>query len=156
MIDLKLGLLALAAVGATGAAGVGALRAHGHGCFRGHGSHAMMEKFVDFTLNEKLDEIRASDVQKQKIREIKDRLVREGKALHDDRDSFRQQIVTLLAQDEPDAEKVRNLVQQRTEAFTRFADDATGAVLELHGVLTPDQRKQLLADLREHMEAHQR
>ena len=156
MIDLKLGLLALAAVGATGVLGAGALRAHGHGGFPGHGSHAMMEKFIDFTLNEKLDEIQASEVQKQKVREIKDRLVLEGKALHDDRDGFRQQIVSLLAQDEPDTARVRALVQQRTEAFTHFADDATDAVLELHGVLTPEQRKKLLADLQAHLESHGR
>jgi Spy/CpxP family protein refolding chaperone len=154
MIDLKVGLLALATVGAAGALGAGALR--GHGGFHGHRSHAMMEKFIDFTLNQKLDEIQATEAQKQKVHEIKDRLVGEGKALHDDRDDFRKQIVALLAQDEPDAARIRALVQQRTEAFTRFAGEATDAVLELHGVLTPDQRKQLLAHVQEHMEAHGR
>jgi len=153
MIDAKVALLGLALVGTSGALGSGAL--HAHGGFRGHRNHALMQKFVDFAVNEKLDEIGANDAQRQKVREIKDRLLREGKALHQDRDTFCQQLTALLAQDEPDAAQLRSLVRERTTAFTRFADDATDAVLELHGVFTPEQRKQLMADLREHLDAHQ-
>lgn len=154
MIDLKVGLLAVTAVGATGALGVGALCAHGEGGFHGRAGHAMMEKFVDFTLDEKLDEIQATDQQKQRIHEIKDRLVREGEALHEDREAVGKEIVTLLAQDQPDADRVRALVRQRTAAFTRFGDDVAQAALEVHGLLTPDQRSRVRADLREHLEHH--
>jgi len=45
-------------------------------------------------------------------------------------------------------------VRERTEALTRFADEVADAVVELHGILTPEQRKQLLADAREHMARH--
>ena len=153
MIDAKVALLSLALVGTSGALGFGALRAHGG--LRGHRNHAMMEKFIDFTVNQKLDEIQASDAQKQKVGEVKDRLLREAKALHEDREPLREQLTALLAQDEPDAAKLRSLVRERTVAFTRFADDITEAVLELHGVFSPGQRKQLMAGLREHLDAHQ-
>jgi len=51
---------------------------------------------------------------------------------------------------------VKALVHERTEALTRFADEAADALVELHGAFTPDQRKQLLADAREHMARHRR
>ena len=113
----------------------------------------MMHKFVDFVVNEKLDEIGATDAQKQKVREIKDRLLKDARALHQDHAGLHQELLGLLEQDNPDPARLRAFVHERTEAMTRFADEAADAAIELHGVLTPEQRKKLLADLREHAEA---
>lgn len=151
MIDLKLAALAMAVSGA-GILGVGAYRSHGG--FRGHGAGALMRKFIDFAVNEKLDEVGASEAQKQKVREIKDRLVKEAHALRDDRKAFRDELLSILEQDNPDAAQLKAAVRQRTEAFGRLAEDAADAVIELHGVFTPEQRKKLLAEAREHMARH--
>ena len=155
MIGTKMAVLALAA-GGVGVLGVGALHLQAHGGFRGHRDHAMMHKFIDFAVNEKLDEIGATDTQKQKVREIKDRLVKDGKALHQDHAALHQELLGLLEQDTPDPVRLKSLVHERTEALTRFADEATDAVIELHGLFTPEQRKKLLADLKEHLEERHR
>jgi periplasmic protein CpxP/Spy len=149
----KLALAALAvAVTGTGALGLGVYRAHADGGFRGHGRrHEMLAKFIDFAVNEKLEEIQATPEQRQKVLELKDRLMAQGKALHDERGEVRQQVLALLSQDDLDEEQVRSLVKERTEAITRLADTAADAVIELHKTLTPEQRAKLIADIREHM-----
>jgi len=152
MIDPKMAVLALA-VGGVGILGAGAFRVHAHGGFRGHHDQAMMLKFMDFVVNEKLDEIGATEAQKQKVRGIKDRLVQDGKALHQDHAALHQELLGLLEQDNPDPARLKALVHERAEAVTRFADEAADAAIELHGVFTPDQRKKLLAAVKEHLEA---
>jgi Spy/CpxP family protein refolding chaperone len=154
----KIAMAALAvAVTGAGAAGFGAYRAYAHGGFRGHGRHhAMFMKFVDFAVNEKLDEIQATPAQRQKVQELKDRLVARGKAIHDEKADTHEQLLALLAQDDLDEAKLRSLVKERTEAITRFADTVADSVIELHQTLTPEQRQKLIADLREHMAEHGR
>lgn len=156
MLTAKVMLLAATAAG-SGAVGAGAIHAYARHCSHGGGPHgAMMHKFVDFMVNEKLDEIGASDAQKQKVRAIKDKLMAEGTALREERMAAHKEILEQLSRDQPDAERVHALVKDRTESFARFADDVTSGVLELHAVLTPEQRQKLLAHAREHMEGHDR
>ena len=152
MIATKMAVLALA-VGGAGVVGAGTLHARAQGGFRGHGDRVMMHKFVDFVVNEKLDEIGATESQKQKVREIKDRLQKDAKALHQDHAALHRELLGLLEQDNPDPARLKALVHERAEAVTRFADEAADAAIELHGVLTPEQRKKVLAMAREHMEA---
>jgi periplasmic protein CpxP/Spy len=155
MLDPRITLVALAVSGA-GALGVGAWTAYAHGGFRGHRDPAMVHKFVDFAVNEKLDEIGATDAQRQKVKEIKDRLIEGAHSLHESKAELRGDLLKLLEQENPDPAQVKAVVRQRTQAFTRFVDEAADAVVELHAVFTPEQRTQLLADLREHMERHRR
>jgi Spy/CpxP family protein refolding chaperone len=155
MIDAKLVVLAMAAGGAS-LVGLGAIGAQAHGAFRGRHDHAMLHRFVQFAIQEKLAEVGASEVQKQKVEEVTARLFKQGKELHGDRGELHAKLLALLEQDQPDAAQLKAMVRERTDALTRFADEATDAVLELHAVFTPEQRRQLLAALREHMEAHHR
>ena len=152
MLGTKLAVIALA-VGGASVLGAGVLHARAHGGFSGHRDRAMARKFMDFVVNEKLDEIGATDAQKQKVREIKDRLVEDAQVLRPDRKALHQELLGLLEQDNPDPARLKALVHERTEAITRFADEAADAAIELHGLLTPEQRKKLLTAAREHMEA---
>lgn len=153
MLDPRITVLAIAVSGA-GALGVGAWTAYAHGGFRGPRDPALMHRFIGFALDEKLDAIGATEAQKQKVREIKDRLVKDGHPLRESHLAFRDDVLKLLEQDNLDPAQVKSLVRERTEALTRFADEVADAVVELHGILTPEQRKQLLADAREHMARH--
>lgn len=155
---VKIGLLAFAAGGAW-LMGLGAWAVHDRGGFhcRGGGARAeMVHKFIDFAVSEKLDEIEATPEQRQKVQEIKDRLVQQGRALHEGKDTLHQELMTAWAQDNPDPARVKALVRQRTDAFVRLADDAAAAMLELHGTFTPAQRAQLLEAARERREGHRR
>jgi Spy/CpxP family protein refolding chaperone len=153
---LKIAMLAFA-TGSASLLGLGAWTVHEHGGLHGHRFGAfraeMVHKFIDFAVSEKLDEIDATAEQRQRVQEVKERLIKEGHELRENRQAMREELLSLLAQDNPDPARVRAVVRQRTEAFARFADDATDALLELHGTFTPAQRAQLLADAREHMAA---
>jgi Spy/CpxP family protein refolding chaperone len=150
MINAKLAVLALA-TGGVGVFGLGAWGAHAQGRFRGHRDPVMMRKFIDFAVNEKLDEIGASDPQKQKVREIKDRLMKDGRALHESHAALRDKVLALLAQDNPDPAQLKALIRERTDAVSRFGDEAADAIVEIHATLTPEQRQKLLAGAREHL-----
>jgi Spy/CpxP family protein refolding chaperone len=151
---LKMALLA-AASGSAWLVGLGAWTLHEHGglrCHRARGANVeMVRKFVDFAVTEKLDAIDATPEQRQKVREIKDRLMKEGRELHEGKEGVHEQLMTLWAQDDPDPARVRAVVRERTDALVRFADDATDAMLELHKTFTPEQRAKLLQEAREHM-----
>jgi Spy/CpxP family protein refolding chaperone len=159
MSKIKLALLALVAAG-TGALGAGAWAHGGHG-FGQHGRAfgqraAMMHRFMAFALDEKLSAIGATEAQKQKAHALAERLMTQGQALHGDRGALHAELLEQFAKDQPDEARVRALVQGRVEAIARLADDATSAVFELHALLTPEQRRALLADARAHMESHAR
>lgn len=151
---LKMALLA-AASGSAWLVGLGAWTLHEHGglrCHRARGANVeMVRKFVDFAITEKLDAIDATPEQRQKVREIKDRLMKEGHELHEGKEGVHEQLMALWAQDDPDPARVRAVVRERTDALVRFADDATDAMLELHKTFTPEQRAKLLEEAREHM-----
>lgn len=153
----KIAVLAFA-TGGAGALGMGAYSLHdraGGFCGRfGAARSEMVHKFVDFAISEKLDEIDATAEQRQKVREVKERLMKEGHALREGKDELRQQLLEAWAQDEPDAARVKALVRQRVNAFAAFADDATDAMLELHSTFTPAQRAKLLEDARQRLASH--
>jgi Spy/CpxP family protein refolding chaperone len=155
---LKIAMLAFA-TGSASLLGLGAWTVHERGGFCGRHRGAdpeMVHKFVDFVVTQKLDEVDATAEQRQKVQEIKDRLIKEGHALKEGKEDLRAQLLEQLSQDNPDPARVKALVRQRMNEFSAFADDATDALLELHGTFTPAQRAQLLADAREHMARHGR
>lgn len=155
---LKIAMVALA-TGSASLLGLGTWAVHERGGFCGrHGSarSEMVHKFIDFAVSEKLDEVDATAEQRQKVQDIKDRLMKEGHALREGKEGLREELLLQLSQENPDPAKVKGLVRERMNAFSAFADDATDALLELHATFTPAQRAQLLADAREHMARHGR
>jgi Spy/CpxP family protein refolding chaperone len=116
MIDAKLALLALTTSG-VGIFGLGAWKVHAQGGFLGHRHPVMIHKFIDFAVNEKLDEIVATEAQKQKVREVKERLMKDGRALHESRTDLREKVLALLAQDNPDPAQLKALICERTAAL---------------------------------------
>jgi periplasmic protein CpxP/Spy len=148
MITAKMMVLGASLAGAAGMGGLGAGAFRAHGGFGGHRNPEMIHKFIQFAVNEKLDEIEATPEQRQKVREVSDRLLQEAKALHQGKQDLHDEMLELLAQDEPDAARVKALVRGRMQEFSRFADDATDGLLELHRTFTAEQRAKLLADAR--------
>jgi protein CpxP len=149
MITAKMLMMGAALAGVAGAGGLGAGAMHAHGGLRGHGRDPeMVHKFIQFAVNEKLDAIEATPEQRQKVQAVSDRLLQEAKALRQGKRELHDELFLLLAQEEPDAARVKALVRSRVQEFSRFADDATDGLLELHRTFTPEQRAQLLADAR--------
>lgn len=114
----------------------------GHCGGHGHGP-ARMERMVTHHVEDVLDDIQATPEQRTQILAIKDRLVARAKALHEGHGSLRQQLVAQWDAASPDVAKVDAIIDERAEAMKGFAHDVAGALAEVHGVLTPEQREKL-------------
>ena len=112
-----------------------------------------MKQFVTWRLDDKLEDLDATEAQKKSIQALKDRLFEDGKQVMADGQAARAEAFAQLSSDTPDAQKLHALVDARIEAMRAMAHKATDAALEAHQVLTPEQRKALAAEYRERMES---
>ena len=99
-------------------------------------------------LDDYLDDAKATDVQRARIREVKDRLLPEGVALATANRQAGQQIADQLASDRPDPARLHALVDQQIDATRAYAHKALDGALEAHRTLTPEQRAPLSKKLR--------
>ena len=114
----------------------------------------MMEKFLEWRINEKLVEVKATDAQKQQVTAIEQDLVQQGHALRKGNRDFRKAILAELQKDSPDPAQIHALVNARAETLKAFADKVADGVLQVHGILTADQRAQLLKGFNDHLARH--
>ena len=114
--------------------------------FRGGGWNRDPERvkqMITWKLNDKLEDLEATDAQKQAINSVKDRLFDEGKLMAQEHQTTRVEVLTQLESDYPDATKLHGIVDARLDAVRAFAHKVVDAALEVHKVLTPEQRKEL-------------
>jgi periplasmic protein CpxP/Spy len=142
----------LASVLALAALGLGVLTLV---AFRHHRDPAHMEQALTRRVDKMLDEVQATDTQRQQILAIKDKLVADGKALHASHADTRRKLLALWQSDQPDAAQVHALVDGRADAMKSFADEVADAVLQVHGILTPAQRAKIGDRLQQHLQEHQ-
>jgi Spy/CpxP family protein refolding chaperone len=108
-----------------------------------------IRQMMTWRLNDKLEDLDATDAQRQSINAVKDRLFDEGAQLMQDQQAVRVEAFNQLASDNPDAQKLHALVDARIDAMRAFAHKLTDAALEVHRTLTPEQRKELATEFRE-------
>jgi protein CpxP len=118
----------------------------GHGW--GHNPERI-KQMITWRLNDKLEDLDATDAQRQSINAVKDRLFEDGVQLMEEHHGSRAEAFTQLSSDAPDAQKLHSLVDARIDAMRAFAHKMTDAALEVHGTLTPEQRKELATEFRE-------
>lgn len=136
----KIAAATSAALGLTLLAGF-AMGGPGH-C-RDH-SPEQIQRFATHMVDDTLDELDATEVQRAKAHELKDELLTEGLTLKAGHDDMKEEFRVQWASDAPDADRLHALVDARLADVTAFAHKAVDAALELHQVLTPDQRAELL------------
>lgn len=113
-----------------------------------------IRQMVTWKLDDKLDDLDATDAQRKAIHALKDDLLREGQSAFEGHHAVRQQFLAQLESPNPDAAQVHALVDQRVEAMRALAHKAADAALEAHRVLTPAQREELAKEARKRMDAH--
>jgi protein CpxP len=122
--------------------------------FRGGGWNRDPERIkqmITWRLNDKLDDLQATDSQRQAVNSVKDRLFEQGKLMAQEHQAVRMEVLTQLESDYPDAQKLHGIVDNRIDAVRAFAHQVVDAALEVHKVLTPEQRKELSTEYRERM-----
>jgi len=91
-----------------------------------------------------LDDLDATEQQREQIHAIKDELLEKFKQ---NRKAHEQRHAELLEQwksEQPDAERVHELVDEGAAQRLKMAHEVTDAVLRLHAVLTAEQRLELV------------
>lgn len=120
--------------------------------FRGGGWNRDPERIkqmVTWKLNDKLEDLDATEAQVKSIHAVKDRLFEDGKVMATEHQAARLEALTQLESANPDAAKLHALVDARIDAVRAFAHKVTDAALEVHRILTPEQRKELATEYRE-------
>jgi Spy/CpxP family protein refolding chaperone len=143
MIGIAAGLTTTLLVGA-GAVAVGA---HGG---RGH----MMKRFVSSMIDDALDAAQVTPAQRTTIHQARDRAFAAVEAHRQDRRIRMEQGLALFEGDRLDPQAVHQFAQQREQEHRAVADAIGQALLDVHGVLTPVQRKALADYVRSHARRH--
>jgi Spy/CpxP family protein refolding chaperone len=145
LLALGLGVLAVVGVGAYAAGAPDQImRMHHHG----HGP--VMAGMIGGHVEEMLDELDATEAQRQQVNRIKDRLLADGRALH--AEGLHQDLLAILRQERPDPTQLYDRVDAHAEAMKAFGHKLADAALEVHDILTPEQRQKLAAHVRAHAE----
>ncbi|HET8539775.1 MAG TPA: Spy/CpxP family protein refolding chaperone [Anaeromyxobacter sp.] len=114
-------------------------------CGRGHGHRdpAQAAAFVTDRVEDALDDLDATPEQRTRILAVKDRMLDSAKALHGDRKETHDALFQEWKSERPDAARLHALVDARTEEMRKLAHEAVDAGIEVHDVLTPEQRAKL-------------
>ena len=141
----KVVLTALALVGlAAGALTLTAFR-HSH-------DPAHLDRMVANRVADLLDDVAATDAQRQQIQAIVDKVVADGKALHATHQGTHKELLALWQADQPDAASVHSIIDARAATMKAFADEVADAMIQVHGILTPEQRAKVTKKLSRHMQ----
>ncbi|MEW6338308.1 MAG: Spy/CpxP family protein refolding chaperone [Acidobacteriota bacterium] len=147
MIALGAAALLVTAAGIAWATGVGpAMIGHGH-CRAG-----VARDFAEFRIHRALERVGATAEQEQRIMAIVDGLFARHREMRDMHEQLHGQLLTALTGptvDRAAIESVRSTVVARIDQGSRDLARALGDAAE---VLTPEQRLQLAALAKEHME----
>jgi Spy/CpxP family protein refolding chaperone len=143
MFGIATGLAATFLIGA-GAVAVGA-----HA-----GRHHLMKRFVTSMIDDALDAAQVTPAQRTTIYQARDQAVAAVEAHRKDRRGRMEQALALFEGDRLDPQAVHEFVQQREREHRAIADAIGQALVDVHGVLTPVQRKALADYVRSHARRH--
>jgi len=112
-----------------------------------------MKQMITWRMDDRLEDLKATEDQKQALHGLKDSLFEDGKRLFEENKGARTQLVEQWESTNPDSRAVHALVDARVDALRAFAHKVADAALEAHRILSPEQRQQVTANVRERMNA---
>jgi Spy/CpxP family protein refolding chaperone len=140
-------MLKLIAVGGAAvvlAAGLVVLTGFRGGCGahrHGHGRDpAEVASFVTDRVDDALDDVDATPDQRTRIHAVKERLLAAGLKARGEHREAHEALAQEWKADAPDAARLHALVDARAEELRALAHQAVDAGIEVHGILTPEQR----------------
>jgi Spy/CpxP family protein refolding chaperone len=121
------------------------------GHFGGPRDPERVKQMITWRLDDRMEDLNATEQQKQAIHGLKDSLFEDGKRLYEENKDARTQMLEQWDSANPDSRAVHALVDARMDAFRAFAHKVADAALQAHRIFTPEQRQQLTANVRERM-----
>jgi Spy/CpxP family protein refolding chaperone len=120
----------------------------------GHGGPERAYEHISKRVNALLDEVKATDEQRARVNQIKDQLLKEGVQVKQSERQLMQELLSKWDASQVDAAEVHTLIDQRVEGHRAFAQKMADALIQIHDILTPDQRAQLKQELQSHFKSH--
>ena len=114
------------------------------------GRHPLMRRMVSAVLDEALDQAQVTPDQRARIYAARDRVFATLDQARQDRQSRRDDMLRLFESDQLDPGQLGALHQQGEAERQRIADAIGQALVEVHDVLTPTQRKAVADYVRAH------
>ena len=122
------------------------------GCGGGHADPAHLDRMVTSHLEDALEDIDATPAQKAQVMALKDRLLQQGAALRQGGRETRRQLLAQWDSAAPDRAAVHASIDARIDAMRAFAHQAADAGMDLHGILTPEQRAKISKKIHRRMD----
>src|ERR1043165_3815695 len=114
---------------------------------------ARVQEKVTSKLNSELDTLKATPDQRAKILAIKDRLMQRAAAQVEQKarngQAERQWVIDQLTSDAPDKAALHAKVDTKADEFKGIAHEGVDALVEVNGILNPEQRAQLKTRIQE-------
>jgi Spy/CpxP family protein refolding chaperone len=125
------------------------------GLLAGFAQHQMRNpkrqyEFISVKVNKLLDEIKATDAQRAQVNQMKDELWQQGQGMHQTHRQLMEELLSQWGADQVDAAKVHALVNEKIDGLRAFADKAVDDSIQLHDLLTPEQRAKLQEEIQKH------
>ena len=108
------------------------------------------DKMVSWKLDDVMDELEATDVQREQLVAIKDRVFVRLAEEREAHKGMQPEFLLELAKDQPDPDKLHKLVDDKLEQLRPKLHEAVDVALEVHAVLTPEQRDKIEQRVKEH------
>jgi len=143
---IKIGIASLTAV----ALGAGLLVAACGGPRHGRFNAERLDQIVSWKLDDVMDELDATATQREQLVAIKDRVMRRLAEEHRAHQADKHEILLELAKDQPDPDRLHKLLDEKIDAARPKLHEALDVALEVHAVLTPEQRAQIKQHVQEH------
>lgn len=111
---------------------------------------ARMARHVNAFVDDRLDDLEATDAQRKEIHATVEGLLGELKGMHAEREDMREQFLSFFEAENPDPKAVHAAVDARIEKLRALAHKVADAGLKIHNTLSPAQRAELTKGVRDH------
>ncbi len=115
-----------------------------------------LEKMVRTRVDRALEEVDATAPQKERVQQLEKQLLTDAKPVVEQGLATRQSLIEQWKSSTVDSARVHALLDAQFDSARGFAHKAADAAIELHNLLTPEQREKLSAQAAERQAHHHR
>ena len=115
-----------------------------------------LERFVEWKIDDMLDEVDATDEQRGQVRAITTAALADMEEFRDFKREIRQDLIAAFSKETVDRTELELLRQRKMETADRASQRLLTALADAAEVLTPAQRTELAEEWKSHMRHHHR
>jgi periplasmic protein CpxP/Spy len=90
-----------------------------------------------------MDDVDATDDQRAKAHAVKESVLKEAAIVFEQHDMAKAELWAQWQSKQPDASRVHGIIDDRMDAFRKLLHKVADGLIELHAILTPEQRAEI-------------